>query len=58
MWVSEKAGIVLADRQHFGCEILAQELNGMPLLTSITSHMQKYPDHPQTPRPMSYRFPA
>ncbi|RPA93218.1 hypothetical protein L873DRAFT_1793776 [Choiromyces venosus 120613-1] len=40
MWVSKKAGIVLADRQHFGCEILAQELNGMPLLTPITSHMQ------------------
>ncbi|RPA91508.1 hypothetical protein L873DRAFT_305902 [Choiromyces venosus 120613-1] len=58
MWASEKAGIVLADRNQFGCENLAQELNGMPLLTPITGHMQKYLDHPQTLGPRSYRFPA
>jgi len=49
MWASAEAGLVLADRQRFGCEILAKEFNGMPLLTPITSHMQMYPDHPQTP---------
>jgi len=49
MWASEKAELVLADRNRFGCEILAKEFNGMPLLTPITSHMQRYPDHQQTP---------
>ncbi|RPB04247.1 hypothetical protein L873DRAFT_1460200 [Choiromyces venosus 120613-1] len=58
MWANEKARLVLADRNDFGLEILSQEFNGMPLLTPITKHMQKYPDHPQTPRPRSYRFPA
>jgi len=49
MWASAEAALVLADRQRFGCEILAKEFNGMPLLTPITSQMQMYPDHPQTP---------
>ncbi|RPA89588.1 hypothetical protein L873DRAFT_1822582 [Choiromyces venosus 120613-1] len=55
MWASEKAGIVLADRNHFGCEILVQELNDSPSsspkdafrlgravekLTSLTRHIE------------------
>ncbi|KAG0632819.1 hypothetical protein HOY80DRAFT_721270 [Tuber brumale] len=55
MWANEKAGLVLADRNHFGCEILAQELNdspsshskdafrlrrGLEQLTSLTRHIE------------------
>jgi len=49
IWAQESARLVLADRNQFGCEILARELNGMSLLTPITGHMQKYPVHPRTP---------
>ena len=41
-----RARLVLADRNQFGCEILARELNGMSLLTPFTGHMQKYSQTP------------
>ncbi|RPA96385.1 hypothetical protein L873DRAFT_1239130 [Choiromyces venosus 120613-1] len=55
MWANENVGLVLADRKHFGCEILAQELNDSPSscpkdafrlrhalekLTSLTHHIE------------------
>ncbi|CUS15716.1 unnamed protein product [Tuber aestivum] len=40
MWANEKVGLVLADRNSFGCEILAAELN---------DYMQGYRDNRQTP---------
>jgi len=35
VWANQKARLVLVDQNNFGCELLAQELNGTPLLTPI-----------------------
>jgi len=46
MWANKRARLVLAEHGDRSCEALAQEFNSTPLLTPITSHMQKYLDHP------------
>ncbi|RPB01792.1 hypothetical protein L873DRAFT_1803050 [Choiromyces venosus 120613-1] len=65
IWASEKAGLVLADRNHFGCEKLAQELNDSPSsspgdafqlrraiekLTSLTRHIECLISFANSPR--------
>lgn len=41
-WANQKARLVLADREEDGCEILAQELNGMSSkVLLITPHLDK-----------------
>ena len=53
--VNRMAELVLADRNHYGCEILAKELNGIPSQSPISCHMQKSLVY-QDPRPGLYRF--